>query len=104
MAGRDEEGGLGAAKVLDLDEVTGVLSGAFYAPTPAPVRRAEPEKRSEKPAHYKVICISMYTKDLDRLDGLVDELKARGLTKANRSALIRAALDQLDLDKVPRGI
>ena len=57
-----------------------------------------------KPLHYKVICISLYTRDLDRLDELVDELKARGLTKANRSALIRVALDQLDLDKVPRGL
>ena len=57
-----------------------------------------------KPAHYKVICISLYTKDLERLDGLVDELKARGITKANRSALIRVALDQVDLDKVPRGM
>jgi hypothetical protein len=46
----------------------------------------------------------MYTKDLERLDALVDQLKTRGLTKANRSALIRAALDQIDLDKVPRGI
>jgi hypothetical protein len=51
-----------------------------------------------------VICISLYTKDLERLDALVEELKARGITKANRSALIRVALDQLDLDKVPRGL
>jgi len=89
--------------VLDRDEVEGVLSGTFYTPErSAPPRGPAAEK--EKPVHYKVICISMYTKDLDRLDGLVDELKTRGLTKANRSALIRAALDQLDLDKVPRGI
>jgi hypothetical protein len=46
----------------------------------------------------------MYNRDLERLDELVGELKARGLTKANRSALIRAALDQIDLDKVPRGL
>ena len=59
---------------------------------------------TEKPTHYKVICISMYNKDLGRLDSLVDELKARGLTKANRSALIRVALEQLDLDKVPKGM
>ena len=26
------------------------------------------------------------------------------MTKANRSALIRVALEQLDLDKVPRGL
>jgi hypothetical protein len=103
MARRDETG-LGTARVLDSDEVQGVLSGEFYAPESAKssrVRKAAPEA---KPSHYKVICISLYTKDLERLDGLVDELKARGITKANRSALIRVALDQLDLDKVPRGL
>jgi hypothetical protein len=35
---------------------------------------------------------------------MVDDLKSRGMTKANRSALIRAALDQVDLAKVPKGI
>jgi hypothetical protein len=103
MAGR-EETGLGSARVLDLDEVQGVLSGAFYAPEPARSPRARKATQEARPAHYKVICISLYTKDLERLDGLVDELKARGITKANRSALIRVALDQLDLDKVPRGL
>jgi hypothetical protein len=101
MAGREEETGLGGVRILDADEVQGVLSGAFYSPeaTPRRVRKAEP-----KPVHYKVICISLYTKDLERLDARVDELKARGITKANRSALIRVALEQLDLDKVPRGL
>ncbi len=103
MAAREEETGLGAARVLDADEVQGVLSGAFYAPDPrgGPGRSRKGER---KPTHYKVICISLYNRDLERLDGLVDELKARGLTKANRSALIRVALEQLDLDKVPRGL
>jgi|HubBroStandDraft_4_1064222.scaffolds.fasta_scaffold318972_2 hypothetical protein len=105
MGSRADETGLGGARVLDADEVEGVLSGAFYAPAPrgsrdgARARGAEP-----KPAHYKVICISLYTKDLERLDALVTELKARGITKANRSALIRVALDQVDLDRVPRGL
>jgi hypothetical protein len=94
----------GSARVLDADEVQGVLSGAFYAPLPVepPVRARKSEV--PRPAHYKVICISLYTKDLQHLDDLVDELKTRGLTKANRSALIRVALEQLDLDKVPRGL
>jgi hypothetical protein len=102
MAGREQEAGLAGARVLDADEVQGVLSGAFYTKdgNKRP-RKAEP---AAKPQHYKVICISLYTKDLERLDKLVDELKARGVTKANRSALIRVALDQLDLDKVPRGL
>lgn len=86
--------------VLDRDEVEGVLSGAFYAPAPPSETRVR--EVAEKPAHYKVICISMYTKDLDRLDELVSKLKASGNTKANRSALIRAALEQIDLAKVPR--
>lgn len=103
---RDESNGL-TASVLDGDEVQGVLSGAFYAADartePAPQARATREPQ-EKPQHYKVICISMYTKDLTQLDALVDELKARGVTKASRSALIRAALEQVDLDRIPRGM
>ena len=104
MAVREENGG--AARVLDMDEVEGVLSGAFYNP-PDKDRRSgvmPAAKPQAKPQHYKVICISMYTKDLARLDELVEELKTRGITKANRSALIRVALEQLDLDKVPRGL
>jgi hypothetical protein len=105
MAGREEETGMATARVLDADEVQGVLSGAFYAPDAAPPRaRTRKAQPAAKPVHYKVICISLYTKDLDHLDELVDELKARGITKANRSALIRVALEQLDLDKVPRGM
>ena len=96
-----------AAKVLDRDEVEGVLSARFYAaPTPTPTRTERPaaSKGEGKPTHYKVICISMYTDDLSRLDAMVDKLKARGLTKANRSALIRYALGAVDLDAVPRGL
>ncbi len=48
--------------------------------------------------------ISMYTDDLEKLDAMVDELKAKGLTKASRSAPIRHALANVDLDKVPRGL
>ncbi len=92
---------LDSRAALDADEVQGVLSGRFYS---ARDERESERDVSGKPTHYKVICISMYTKDLERLDQLVAQLKARGLTKANRSALIRAALDQVDLDRVPRGI
>ena len=54
-----------------------------------------------RPTHYKVICISMYTQDLEELDAKVAELKRRGWTKANKSQLIRLALSQIDLDKLP---
>jgi hypothetical protein len=102
---RDDGAGRGQARVLDADEVQGVLSGSFYTPVdPIPESRGAPSRSLDKPLHYKVICISMYTKDLEHLDELVSKLKAKGITKANRSALIRAALDQVDLDKVPRGM
>jgi hypothetical protein len=86
---------------FDRDEVEGVLSGRFYTTRE---ERPAAEERDDKPTHYKVICISIYNKDLEQLDDLVAQLKKRGMTKANRSALIRAALDQVDLDRVPRGI
>lgn len=54
------------------------------------------------PRPHKVLCISMYTEDLARLDGMVDTLKARGLTKASRSALIRLALEKVDPEEALR--
>lgn len=63
---------------------------------------AEPPRRApaKKPTHYKALCISMYTKDIEALDAKVLELKRRGYTKANRSKLIRLALSQVDLEKI----
>jgi len=86
------------ARVLGTDDDG---SGAFYAPPASVVNDAE---KSMKPVHYKVICISMYTDDLKRLDTMVESLKARGLTKANRSALIRYALSEVNLERVPKGL
>lgn len=71
----------------------------FYRPAaaePAPAPKA-------KPTHYKVVCISLYNEDIARLEALVAELKKRGHTKANKSQVIRAALDQIDLSRIPRG-
>jgi hypothetical protein len=98
------DGARRARAVLDRDEVNSVLSGEFYSPNDTTRRPKLVGGASEKPAHYKVICISMYTRDLEQLDSMVEELKARGLTKANRSALIRFALGQVDLETVPRGL
>ena len=66
-----------------------------------PRRGTEAGKGPPRPTHYKVICISMYTRDLEELDAKVAELKRRGWTKANKSQLIRLALAQVDLDKLP---
>ncbi len=88
-------------------DVARVLQNGFYtgsAPASTEPGQEPTAKRDAKPSHYKVICISMYTEDLRRLDGMVEALKARGLTKANRSALIRYALGEVDLDRVPKGL
>jgi hypothetical protein len=88
-------------------EVGRVLQNGFYAggaPSSTEPVQESSSKRDAKPSHYKVICISMYTDDLKRLDSMVEALKARGLTKANRSALIRYALGEVDLDRVPKGL
>lgn len=53
---------------------------------------------------YKAVCISMYVGDLATLDARVARLKARGVRGASRSALIRYALAQLDVSKVPSSI
>lgn len=71
----------------------------FSPPTSArPLRRTVAKPR---PEHYKVISISMYVEDIERLKTMVAELKARGHTRASRSWLIREALRQIDLDAIP---
>ncbi len=105
-------GRAGIHAVLDGDEVADVLRETFFAPD-VPIEesvgdgrtgRKRPGVVKARPDHYKVICISMYTADLDRLDEAVRELKRRGFTRANRSAVLRAAMLQIDLSKIPRGL
>ncbi|HEY5937846.1 MAG TPA: hypothetical protein VIU61_24525 [Kofleriaceae bacterium] len=79
-----------------LSDTDTILSEEYYGRRPAPSAPAK-----QKPTHYKVICISIYTRDLEELDAKVAELKRRGWTKANKSQLIRLALSQVDLDKLP---
>jgi hypothetical protein len=87
-------------RALGDDPIDSRLLDEFYEAQPRAPRAA---KKAEKPTHYKIVCISLYTEDIDRLERLVAELKKRGHTKANKSQLIRAALDQVDLGKIPKG-
>lgn len=83
------------------------LSDAITKPVSVPVMVKSPntisssETSKGKPTHYKVVCISLYTQDIENLEATVAELKRRGHTKANKSQLIRQALRQLDIDKLP---
>jgi hypothetical protein len=90
-----------------LSDADAILSEEYYGRRPrageAPPGEA-PRRRAGtgpvKPTHYKVICISMYTQDIEELEAKVAELKRRGWTKASKSQLIRLALAQVDLDKL----
>ena len=82
-----------------LSDADAILSEEYYGRRQKPVATAG--AKPARPTHYKVICISMYTRDLEELDAKVAELKRRGWTKANKSQLIRLALSQIDIDKLP---
>jgi hypothetical protein len=75
------------------DEAEGILRDQFYGQHP---------HTPEKPLTYKVVCISLYNEDIARLDALVAELKRRGHTRASKSAVIRHALETLQIDKIPK--
>lgn len=60
------------------------------------------KQRLPKPTHYRVVCFSLYERDLELLNAQVQELKSRGMTRANASAVVRLALAQLDLDAAMR--
>lgn len=84
-----------ADKILE----EGFYGGGVIEADIKPRRRKRNNK--PKPTHYKVICISLYTRDIENLEAKVAELKRRGFTKANKSQLIRFALSQVDIDKLP---
>ena len=90
-----------------LSDADAILSEEYYGRRARPddsLSATLPRRRDAngqlKPTHYKVICISMYTRDIEELEAKVAELKRRGWTKASKSQLIRLALSQVDLDKL----
>lgn len=88
---------------LDGEEL--LVDAFFEGPVPkGAVVESKPTRpmRAPKPTHYRIVSISLYERDIDRLDGLVRELKKRGHSKANKSELIRKALQQVNLDKIAR--
>ncbi|MGB5194169.1 MAG: hypothetical protein WBN70_14395 [Polyangiales bacterium] len=94
--------GTGVDGVFDEDEVSAVLRDTFYSGAKAKNGSGKTKKAKKKPDHYDVICISLYKEDLAQLDEMVAKLKKRGHRKISRSALIRFALDQVDIRDFPR--
>lgn len=83
-----------------LSDADAILSEGYYGRKVQTQGDDAPRRGAAKPTHYKVICISMYNRDIEELEAKVAELKRRGWTKANKSQLIRLALSQIDLDKL----
>lgn len=82
-----------------LTEAEEILRDDFYGAGKHRENGPSPDVAA-KPTHYKVICISMYTRDIEELEAKVAELKKRGWTKANKSQLIRMALSQINIDNL----
>jgi hypothetical protein len=93
--------GSGLHGVLEDDEVSAVLRDSFYGGKTTKRGRAKPKKK-KKPDHYDVICISLYKEDLAQLDKMVAKLKKQGHRRISRSALIRFALDEVEIRDFPR--
>ena len=73
----------------------------FFKPSRR-VQAPKLKKPEPKPAHYKICCISLYKEDIENLESMVQTLKQRGYSKANKSQLIRYALSTVDLDSMPK--
>lgn len=54
----------------------------------------------KKYEHFKTCCISLYNEDIKYLDSLVAKLKKQGYHRANKSAVLRAALANVKLDDI----
>jgi hypothetical protein len=95
-----------------LNEPDDALTATFFGASPAVDARtarkpARKRKRSVSRAavasHYKIVSISLYNEDIERIDALVSAWKDAGNPKANRSALIRYAIEQIDPSSLPKG-
>ncbi len=121
MTNRSKKNGAAPVREVYSDDVRDILKDTFFDPNGRSPRVSHrdadqsaehrvsihsepPPKKKPKPEHYKVICISLYNEDLARLDDIVQVLKDRGFTKANRSAVLRAAMEQFDPSKVNKGL
>jgi len=65
-------------------------------------RRSRTQRKKIKPSHYKLVCISLYQDDIAKLENHVRLLKGKGFTRANKSMVIRFAIDRVILEQMPR--
>jgi len=103
-----DEQGLGD-NPLGGDDALDPLADAFYAPRAdgaqartAKRRRGSRERQPlQEGKSFRLVTFSFYEDDVARLDELLRLARARGHRKANRSQIVRLALRQVDLSKLP---
>ena len=92
----ETELGLGHNPLDDEDPVVAALYARPAARTKLPGRRPLQEGRS-----WRLVTFSFYEDDVARLDALLLKAKKRGHRRANRSQIMRLALRQVDISKLP---
>ena len=97
----------GAAS-LEIGKGSGLVETLYSRKVqPAMVPKSLRRKRlfrmaKRKPTHYKLVCISLYNRDIEKLEDHVQSLKRKGHTKASKSQVIRFAIDKVAVEKMPR--
>jgi hypothetical protein len=79
------------------------LLDAFYGPPPN--RRSKKKARGRQPLkdgrNFRLVTFSFYEEDVARLDGLLQQARQQGRRRASRSQIVRLALRQVDVTKLP---
>ena len=94
------------ASYLAMAEDSGLVE-TLYSRRPIMLSKRRKRKgfrngRRKRPKHYKLVCISLYNHDIEKLEGHVQALKKKGHTKANKSQVIRFAIDKVPVVKMPK--
>ncbi len=115
---REHDDGLGLGEdPLAADPVLETL----YAPSQQPLRGAQAQPPAKAPPRprgkrtkdrkplpegqtYRLVTFSFYEEDVTRLDALLEQARKRGHKKVSRSQIVRLALRQVDLEKLPEMI
>ena len=90
----------------EFSKVETLYASAFNSPDmndiPEKTMRKLMRKREKKPIHYRLVCISLYNKDIVRLEQLLRYSRRLGYSKANKSQIIRFALSKVNVAEMPQ--
>ena len=90
--------GMGSNPLNEADPLAETLYARNSKATGKGKAGRKPQKEGQS---WRLVTFSFYEEDVQLLDSLLADAKARGLRKVNRSQLMRFALRQIDLDQFP---